>query len=1000
MVKRSFVFVFLALLGVSPLAYAITPVAIWDGDFSSTTSGAYTLDLQGNTPLTTTATEGSATITNAIEITADNLGVLVKKNSGSYDTITVLARCEGIDLASTNDQTLFVVNSPDYANNLLGTYVLASNGSTEGIWTNTKWGTKANGQAIPSTYTTLAFRYASQQGTNQGTALFAITTNEAGIATCTRLYYVDGLRAYSCRPNGVAIGGLSTGSISNLTAAKGMKITAIAVFEGDVSDSDMASYTFCDGWLIASGVSGTVNWNDMSCSQKWADDATVTNALVSLTGDATITLPKDFSANTIRFNGNYNVTLKEATGVTTMSPISSLSGGASITREIPNGFSSSSTKFPKGVTYRIFSGSQVSIGGGCVLSGVMVVEKGATLTALSNDMPNYNTDFALHVYGTLALNNYRWTILYGSLHLYGGATITGTGESQYGAVDLHSNIFAHKGETEDPTTINIDAPVRYSKASATINVDEGVTVNLTQVGKSGTNTSLLTKAGKGTLIFSAAQSPLNGTVKVNEGTLVFDCESAIAGKVNLASGATLKVTKGTYDLSSHTLNGSVVVTNGTVTVPSTMAGTATESDSGTIKVAVTAEEFANGVTIASDKVTLKAGHTNVTFVYGSIEIEGSGLTLAAQSRVWTGKGSDNKWATAANWENDNLPTTTSSVSITNDVTIEVAQSDVMPAIISIGADVTLTGTLTNAKAMVVGEGKTLTLGGTVAMTDFSGAGTVVLAQGAVVSPSNFHALIQSFTGLIKGEGAIKYTSMPSSSTVTTFLQNAEKWQATFLLENVAKNDFNPNLLGNTNSILRLTGCSGYFVKSNGKDGTTPMTIVPTIELVNGTGDKAYGYKCENSCSEDQIEFAKVIGDGLFLVTKPSSGAPRSRFFFNDLSTFKGTIKKQDSGDLTTIYLGRSRVDYTNDDDRDNKNIFICKALPEAVRVINESGQIIIANEFDTTTVTGLQQKVLTWTEVPTTTCTVGTDLATRWRAQKRADGLYLVRKNGFMILVQ
>ncbi len=990
MVKRSFVFVFLALLGVSPLAYAITPVAIWDGDFSSTTSGAYTLDLQGNTPLTTTATEGSATITNAIEITADNLGVLVKKNSGSYDTITVLARCEGIDLASTNNQTLFVANSPNYANgNPVGVRLVANNASTKGIWQNNSWdGT--TGSTVPTNYTTLAFKY-NRTG---GTFLYAITTNETGEVSCGAVYSASGLKSSSYYPNGVAIGGLVSGT--NHSAAKGMKITAIAVFEGDVSDSDMASYTFCDGWLIASGVSGEINWDNMICSQKWATDATVTNALVSLTGDATITLPENFSANTIRFNGNYNVTLKEATDVTMMSPISSLSGGASITREIPNGFSSSSTTFPKGVTYRIFSGSQVSIGGGCVLSGVMVVEKGATLTALSTDVPNYNTDFALHVYGTLALNNYRWTILYGSLHLYGGATITGTGESQYGAVDLHSNIFAHKGETEDPTTINIDAPVRYSKASATINVDEGVTVNLTQVGKPGNITSLLTKAGKGTLIFSAAQSPLNGTVKVNEGTLVFDCESAIAGKVNLASGATLKVTKGTYDLSSHTLNGTVEVTGGTVTVPSTMAGTATESDSGTIKVAVTAEEFANGVTIASDKVTLKAGHTNVTFVYGSIEIEGSGLTLAAQSRVWTGKGSDNKWATAANWADNKLPTTTSSVSITNDVTIEVAQSDVMPAIISIGADVTLTGTLTNAKAMVVGEGKTLTLGGTVAMTDFSGAGTVVLKQGAVVSPSNFHVLIQSFTGLVKGEGAIKYTSMPSSSTVTTFLQNAEKWQATFLLENVAKNDFNPNLLGNTNSILRLTGCSGYFIQSNG----TPMTIVPTIELVNGTDDKAYGYKCENGWSGDQIEFAKVIGEGLFLVTDPGT-QPTRRLFFNDLSAFKGTIKMQGSGaGRTAIYLGHSRENYTNDDDRDNKNIFICKALPEAVRVINERGQIIIANEFDTTTVTGLQQKVLTWTEVPTTTCTVGTDLATRWRAQKRADGLYLVRKNGFMILVQ
>ena len=464
-----------------------------------------------------------------------------------------------------------------------------------------------------------------------------------------------------------------------------------------------------------------------------------------------------------------------------------------------------------------------------------------------------------------------------------------------------------------------------------------------------------------------------------EGTLSFDCESAaISGKVNLATGATLKVTKGTYDLSSHTLSGSVVVTGGTVTVPSTMAGTASESDSGTIKVAVTAEQWANGVTIETSKVTLRSGHTNLTFVYDGVEVVGTGMKLAAQSREWTGTGGDNKWSTAANWSDSTLPTAAGAVTIKTEATIEIAETDVMPKVLSIETNVTVTGTLTNVNAML-------------------GSGTLTLDTGTSVTPKgSFHDFIASFKGVIKGAGIVRYTSMPSSSTVTTFLQNAEKWQATFSLENLAYNNFNPNLLGNTNSVLRLTGCSGYFIQSN----NTPMTIAPTIELVNGTGDKEYGYKCENGWSSDKIEFAKVIGSGLFLVTD-SGGEPTRRLFFNDVSAFTGTIKMQGSSlGRTTIYIGRSRTDYTEDADRDNMNIFICKVLPEEVRVVNERGQIIIANEFDTKSMTGLQQKVLTWTETPTTTCAVGTDLATRWRAQKRTDGLYLVRKNGFIILVQ
>ena len=506
MVNHSFALSLLALIGLSPLAYAATPVAVWDGNFNSLTCGNYTIDLQGNTPVTTTTTEGEAVITNALSITADNLGVLVKKNSGSYDVITALVRGEGVDLTSSSDQALFVVNSPNDANNPVGVYLVKSNGSTEGIWQNDKWSTKKNGQALTNTYTTLAFKYNRTDGTGKGTYLYAVTTNEEGTASCSALYSADGLKSSTYYPNGVAIGGLNTGSIGSLTAAKGMKISAIAIFEGEPSTDEMASYSILDNWLFATNVSGTVEWNNMTCLHKWADDAALSNAVITLTGDATITLPENFSANKIIFDGNYNVTLKEASGAKTMSPISSLSGVASITREIPNGFSSSSTTFPAGITYRVFSGSSVSMDGNCVLNGGLIVDKGATL----------------------------------------------------------------------------------------------------------------------------------------------------------------KVTKGTYNLSSHTLNGSVVVTGGTVTVPSTMAGTAKEETDGTIKVAVTANEWSNGVTIASGKVTLKDGHTNLTFVYAGAEVEGTGMTLGKLlmdfvlpgtttsqvfSYIYHPSGTDdNKWETTSNWK--------------------------------------------------------------------------------------------------------------------------------------------------------------------------------------------------------------------------------------------------------------------------------------------------------------------------------------------------------------
>ena len=76
----------------------------------------------------------------------------------------------------------------------------------------------------------------------------------------------------------------------------------------------------------ASDVSGEIDWSSISFSSDW-ESGESSEAEIALAGNATITLPSGFSAKSITFTGDYAVTLKEATDATTLSSITTLTGG-------------------------------------------------------------------------------------------------------------------------------------------------------------------------------------------------------------------------------------------------------------------------------------------------------------------------------------------------------------------------------------------------------------------------------------------------------------------------------------------------------------------------------------------------------------------------------------------------------------------------------------------------------------------------------------------------
>ena len=76
----------------------------------------------------------------------------------------------------------------------------------------------------------------------------------------------------------------------------------------------------------ASDVSGEIDWSSISFSSDW-ESGESSEAEIALAGNATITLPSGFSAKSITFTGDYDVTLKEASTATTLSSITTLTGG-------------------------------------------------------------------------------------------------------------------------------------------------------------------------------------------------------------------------------------------------------------------------------------------------------------------------------------------------------------------------------------------------------------------------------------------------------------------------------------------------------------------------------------------------------------------------------------------------------------------------------------------------------------------------------------------------
>lgn len=173
----------------------------------------------------------------------------------------------------------------------------------------------------------------------------------------------------------------------------------------------------------------------------------------------------------------------------------------------------------------------------------------------------------------------------------------------------------------------------------------------------------------------------------------------------------------------------------------------------------------------------------------------------------------------------------------------------------------------------VASGKTLTLTGSSTLTattiNVNGDGMVKTSSGS------------SLAGTLKGNGIVVYDgAMPLGLVFTD-----TAWVGTVWIENkTGIANFDPKVIGNAQSTVKLSGAAGYFINSdNTFDGTLE------VSSTNSSGTSVdYGLSISDGFSSNTYTINKLTGDGLISDALNNKTAT-PLIAFNDASEFRGSI---------------------------------------------------------------------------------------------------------------
>ena len=266
-------------------AFAATPAAVWDGDFTATQTG-FTLNRSGNA-----ISQDNSTIT-----IDQSVGVKVDFTTGFSSAMTVMFKYS--DLAFDAQKTLVTSFCSGGDENRTGVYA-ASGGTINGIWNTADWAHPA--QTLSASSGVLAFCYSK----TAGTSLYSV-----GAGSRSELYNRSDLRAGADTAiNGCTIGGERAKSGATLlSAATGMKITGIAIFDGILTEAEMTGYVW-PSEIQTINVSANTS---VSAINAQYDSTTYKAAKVTVASGVTITVDAAFNAKIQSVSSTGSITLSAA----------------------------------------------------------------------------------------------------------------------------------------------------------------------------------------------------------------------------------------------------------------------------------------------------------------------------------------------------------------------------------------------------------------------------------------------------------------------------------------------------------------------------------------------------------------------------------------------------------------------------------------------------------------------------------------------------------------
>ena len=396
--------------------------------------------------------------------------------------------------------------------------------------------------------------------------------------------------------------------------------------------------------------------------------------------------------------------------------------------------------------------------------------------------------------------------------------------------------FVINGSVTNNGTINIPT------ATATKNNNNGQTTNST-LTVSGT----LTNAGAITI---ATNAVVTGT-----GTLAFSVAGTLTGDVVSESGATLDFSGSS---SAKPVIGTLTIANGT-----------------TIKLPSTATfpyQLADVIVIDDPcSVTLRIGET---------EYLDTGLNVA-DGAIYRDRMAEFDGGTVA-W--DDLDWNINYDDATSDITVHATTNVTTSGTINLGD---LSGI--SRIYFDVDENFELTLSGTLSATEI-----YVTGLGSVKCDA-----ADTLTGTLKGDGTVVYTVKPNLG-AGNLVATDEDWEGVVWIKGTSDKTVDigglvPTVCASSNSVIRLTGCTGYFNNNNGK-----QECAGTLDLQDDGEVKAF--TITNGYSWDGISvFARLTGSGTFYQAADKDFF--QRYVFVDVSEFYGAFEMYEGTRHSRIILG-------------------------------------------------------------------------------------------------